>query len=275
MKLFVSDLDGTLLNSNKEITKYTKDTLNKLIEDGVNFTVATARTPATVVDMLDGVNIKLPAVMMNGVMLYDINEEKYIDIKDISNSTVNQVLDIFKDDVRCSFIYGIKDDHLNVYYKDLSNTQEEEFFNERCQKKQKTFVKVADYKEAIIGSKIINFIIFDKYEPCKRIYDKLQGIEGINVDLYQDIYAGKDDYAIEVYSDKASKANGIKLLDKYVDNTSLVCFGDNINDIPMFEVADESYAVENAVNELKDLSTGVIGSNNDNAVAKFILEQVK
>ena len=52
--------------------------LNKLIDNGVNFTVATARTPATVVDLLQDVNLKLPAVLMNGVLLYDIKEEKYI-----------------------------------------------------------------------------------------------------------------------------------------------------------------------------------------------------
>ena len=59
MELFVSDLDGTLLNKNKEISDYSKRELNKLIEKGINFTVATARTPATVVDILDGINIKI------------------------------------------------------------------------------------------------------------------------------------------------------------------------------------------------------------------------
>ena len=77
MELFVTDLDGTLLNSHKEVSIKSIEILNKLIDDGVNFTVATARTPATVVDLLQDVNLKLPAVLMNGVLLYDIKEEKY------------------------------------------------------------------------------------------------------------------------------------------------------------------------------------------------------
>ena len=82
MELFVTDLDGTLLNSNKEVSIKSIEILNKLIDDGVNFTVATARTPATVVDLLQDVNLKLPAVLMNGVLLYDIKEEKYSSLKD-------------------------------------------------------------------------------------------------------------------------------------------------------------------------------------------------
>ena len=46
MELFVTDLDGTLLNSNKEVSIKSTEILNKLIDNGVNFTVATARTPA-------------------------------------------------------------------------------------------------------------------------------------------------------------------------------------------------------------------------------------
>ena len=56
MELFVTDLDGTLLNSHKEVSIKSIEILNKLIDDGVNFTVATARTPATVVDLLQDVD---------------------------------------------------------------------------------------------------------------------------------------------------------------------------------------------------------------------------
>ena len=47
-------------------------------------------------------------------------------------------------------------------------------------------------------------------------------------------------------------------------------FGDGINDIEMFKMADEAYAVENAVPELKEIATGIIAGNNDDAVAKWL-----
>ena len=49
-------------------------------------------------------------------------------------------------------------------------------------------------------------------------------------------------------------------------------FGDALNDISMFEIADESYAVLNAVDELKAIATGIIGSNDEDAVANKLKE---
>ena len=50
----------------------------------------------------------------------------------------------------------------------------------------------------------------------------------------------------------------------------MVVFGDSINDLPMFKIADESYAVSNAIDELKDAATAVIGSNDEDSVALFL-----
>ena len=50
--------------------------------------------------------------------------------------------------------------------------------------------------------------------------------------------------------------------------------GDGINDLPMFEIADECYAVSNAVDELKAIATGVIESNNADGIAKWLSKHV-
>ena len=52
----------------------------------------------------------------------------------------------------------------------------------------------------------------------------------------------------------------------------VVVFGDGENDMDMFQMADESYAMENAVEELKEIATDIIGSNNDDGVAKWLLQ---
>jgi len=54
----------------------------------------------------------------------------------------------------------------------------------------------------------------------------------------------------------------------------VVSFGDAVNDIPMFEISDECYAVENAVDELKAIATGVIESNEEDGVAKWLKANV-
>lgn len=50
----------------------------------------------------------------------------------------------------------------------------------------------------------------------------------------------------------------------------MVSFGDAINDIPMFRISDECYAVKNAVEELKKIATGIIDSNDEDGVAKWL-----
>ena len=68
--LYVSDLDGTLLNSNSAVSENSKAIINKVIEKGLLFSVATARTPATVMKLLEDVNIQLPMVLMTGALTY-------------------------------------------------------------------------------------------------------------------------------------------------------------------------------------------------------------
>ncbi|WP_133015102.1 HAD family hydrolase [Clostridium cuniculi] len=273
MELFVTDLDGTLINSKREVPKRSLEILNKLIERGVNFTVATARTPATAVEILQNLNLKLPVALMNGVLIYDTKELKYIDIKGIEKEAVNKVLDIFKTHKKSPLVYGVKDNHLWVYHKEFENVYEYNFYKERVDKKLKTFVKVEDYNGSLRDSNIINFVAFDNYEKIKAIAEEIKSIEGITVNYYKDVY--EDCYFLEAYSSEASKANGIKYLSKYIGYSKVICFGDNLNDIPMFELADEAYATANAAEEIKKIATDVIGSCEENGVAEFLENRFK
>ena len=72
--LYISDLDGTLLNPNAELPAYTKDALNRMIADGLCFSVATARTAASAFKILDGIQWKVPLVLLNGVLIYDFEQ---------------------------------------------------------------------------------------------------------------------------------------------------------------------------------------------------------
>ena len=71
--LFVTDLDGTLLNKDKKIPEDTVEIINRQIENGMKFTVATARTPATIKGILKDIHLKLLAICMGGGATYDIN----------------------------------------------------------------------------------------------------------------------------------------------------------------------------------------------------------
>ena len=72
----------------------------------------------------------------------------------------------------------------------------------------------------------------------------------------------------------ATKSNAIKKLKKMWGCTKVISFGDAVNDIPMFEIADEAYAVSNALPELKEHATGIIGCNEEDAVANYLKERM-
>ena len=71
---------------------------------------------------------------------------------------------------------------------------------------------------------------------------------------------------------KATKANGIQTLKELLFCDRIVAFGDGLNDMDMFKIADECYAVSNAVDELKAIATGIIDSNNNDGVAKWLVD---
>ena len=69
---------------------------------------------------------------------------------------------------------------------------------------------------------------------------------------------------------EASKANAILQLKEMFSCDKVIAFGDGKNDVDVFEIADESYAVSNAHEALKEKATGIIGSNNEDGVAKWL-----
>ena len=78
------------------------------------------------------------------------------------------------------------------------------------------------------------------------------------------------EWFLEVFSDKASKSNGIRFLRDRYGFDEVVAFGDNLNDLSLFEAADVKIAVGNAKEELIAAADIVIGKNADNGVAEWL-----
>ena len=89
------------------------------------------------------------------------------------------------------------------------------------------------------------------------------------VSLQQELY--RPEYWCEIMPASASKANAIRKLKEMWGCSRVVSFGDAVNDLPMFDMSDECYAVSNAVEELKAAATGIIGSNEEDGVAVWLL----
>lgn len=263
--LWISDLDGTLLNADKKITTYTKEVLNHIIDQGVAFSIATARTPATAVDMLKDVQIKVPAVVMNGAAIYNMNTLTYEYVTYLEKEMVEVIKGLLGEQGQSAFTYCIDNNELIAYHGTFQNDAQKKFYEERQNNPRKHFKEESVPENA----KVAYFVVIGSKDSVHAIYEKLKAYDKVNQVFYEDIY-NEGVYYLEVYSYLVSKANAIKYLQEHYSYDKMICFGDNYNDVEMFEMADEGYAVANAVEKIKGLSTKVIGHHNENGVAKFI-----
>jgi hypothetical protein len=118
-------------------------------------------------------------------------------------------------------------------------------------------------------SNVVYFSYLNTEEALKPLYEDLKECGGITISYYRDIYYG-DLYYLEISSVNASKRTAVEFLREYVSAEEIICFGDNLNDIPMFEASDKCCAVANANEKLRERADKVIGSNNEDGVIKFL-----
>ncbi len=271
-KLYVTDLDGTLLNENSIVSSESENILSPLIKEGLNFTVASARTPATAVNLLRPLGLKLPVVLMDGAMVFDIEKNITIHTNSIPQSAVEEICDMLEIVGQSALAYTIDNGKLCVYYKSFDSDIEREFAKSREGTPYKEFFKIDDYFDALENKDVIMFLFcMIDLRKIYTYYELLSATPGLFCRLYPCEHANEG-YMLEVTKEGTGKGNALKDLKKKLNIEKIVAFGDNFNDMCMFEMADEAYAVKNAVSELKRIATGVIGENTKDSVAEFIKE---
>lgn len=272
--LYISDLDGTLLNKDALLSDETHTALTNLIESGVHFTCATARTAATVVPILSGIRLSAPAILMNGVAILDWNTHEYVKVEYLNQDFCTLMIgELTKRNLTC-FPYSIQNHQLFAYYKELSNQAMSDFYLERVTRYQKPYTKVEDFHEIATDS-MIYFLLLDRKEtlaPMAAWLADIQNTYEIDFCFYPEIYL-KDTWCLEVFSKKASKYNAVQFLRSRYGYDHIIGFGDNLNDLALFQACDEAYAVSNAKDAVKAAATAVIGSNVENSVAEYILKR--
>lgn len=270
--LYISDLDGTLLNRNAELSKYTITTLNKLIAKGIHFSVATARTAATSVFILERVAINMPVILMNGVLAYDTQTKKYIKKELLEQIKIEQILSAMGKTNLTGFMYALSGDELITYYERLDNDALKTFVDERMRKYNKKFTQIDNF--AYADADVIYFCFIDTSYNIHRLHKEIKNIGGIRIEMYQDIYSD-DLWCLEIFNETASKYSAVQFLRQRQGFDRIVGFGDNLNDLPLFAACDECYAVANAKPEVKEKATAVIDSNDNDGVTKWLEENTK
>ena len=267
-KLYISDLDGTLLNAHGEMSDAAADILNRCIDLGIDFSINTARTPATVFPIMKNVNLKIPYSMMNGALVYNPAQQEYLKIHYMSPETAMVLLGIIKLHRLQCFLYTMEAGELNTYYDSVESHSLNKFRNERIQKYDKVFKEVDDLS-ICVNRGVIYFCLREKKELLEGLFRDLQAVKGAKAKFYPDVYHEEWMY-LEIYSDQASKAAAVNTIKEWGNYDYVIGFGDSANDIDMFELCNETYAVSNATPEIQDLATGIIPRNEDYGVPRFL-----
>ncbi|MDP4145488.1 MAG: HAD family hydrolase [Bacillota bacterium] len=268
MDLYVSDLDGTLLNSNQKISEETINILNNLIDKGLNFSIATARSITSASRIIEPLNLKLPIVLHNGVFIYDPIKKENILSNYVEQKAALEMIEICEKYGLSPIVFTTNlNDGDKIFYKGIFNEGEEDFISSRLSNGDKRFNLVDSFPD-FQDDCIIAIIIIEQDERLSPLYKSLSEKYEMVYHYTQDIYSKF--YWLEVTSKGANKKEAVKYLKEYLGAEKLICFGDNLNDYPMFEIADEKYAVSNGHHILKENATKIIGSNDEHSVAAFI-----
>ncbi|WP_412988588.1 Cof-type HAD-IIB family hydrolase [Pediococcus siamensis] len=285
ISIIASDMDGTLLNEKMEISEENAAAIKQAQSEGVHFIVATGRQRAEAQPLIEQFGIQVPMITLNGAAVYDV-DGKILDMVPLHRATVSQIMrelnlaDLYYEVVTADgVVSNSRAMHIQNLAQLLANLNPQTPFklavslaSARVELMDISYVD--SYQELIDDQnvRILKIIAFAT-EGQKRLQPVAAKIN-VKVDVAITSSSASN---IEINNVRAQK--GIAL-QHYADELNIpmsqvMAIGDNLNDASMLKVADTSYAMGNAIPEIKQLANHLTVSNNENGVGKAILEQLK
>jgi len=275
--IFYSDLDGTLLNNSAKLASKCHANLQQLIEEGLLFSVASARNLTTIRDMLNGIHLSLPVISLNGAYISDINTMQHIQINSIKRNIKESLSEYIQEHNIGVFISNHKNNKDSIVYYGLKNYGEHWYLKDRQNSKNQLLMAVDNLSE-VFSSEVTCFTFIDKKENLVALNNFIlkHYNYGVKTHLFENQYS-KGWFWLTVHSNLATKSTAIQFIKEtygYTDKL-LTVFGDGINDTEMFELADTAISVKNAIPIIKEKSDFVIGNNDDGSVVNYLNELKK
>ncbi len=245
--LYVSDMDGTLLDDNGQLPEDSVRRLNRLIDKGLNFTVATARNYDSAYPLLRGLNLRHPVILFNGVYLTELHTGANIFFSDfISAEIIKTMMAIVEPRGIDPFIYTYGERH-RVYFRSASNPGAQAYVDSMTDddRMQKVEEFIFSQSERISG-----FLLIDTGVTLEPVYNELRSlfINDLNIYFAKDV-SNTGFHWLQSFHQEANKGKMLKRMTQHLGISLLetVVFGDYLNDIDMFKIAGHAIAVENAL----------------------------
>ena len=266
--IYITDLDHTFLRTDLSISDYTKKIWNSYAPESI-LSIATARTYKKTQQFLKGVEVNAPMILLDGALIAT-KDKKIIDTKFINKEFGDTIIEEGARLGIYPFVLSLVDDELNeaFSYSTTLNSYQSEII--------KRYVG-DEHTEAFDDLRAMenNFKIVYMAEEMllQALEQNLRVVFGdeLKYILAPEAYMGC--YFLTILHKDADKSHGIKSVSEAVgfDLGKLTVFGDNLNDVGMFELANTSVAVANAQEGLREKADVVLSQTNDeDAVAKYL-----
>ncbi|MGN2339372.1 HAD family hydrolase [Clostridium cagae] len=249
--LLISDMDGTLLDSDGKLSYENKKAIDYFISKGGNFTLATGRIVASAGRFLNDINVTLPVILYNGAKIYDYKNNKIIYEEFIEDYRKNTITLVKRDNPTLG-IEVYSEEKVYIYssckYTDrFSKLGYEVIYNLPTEAWNKKWTKVI-----IVGEE-------DEIDVLEENFIRNYGDGNI-------IRSGAR--YLEIVPNNTSKGKAIeKLIDVYnIKSQNLITIGDNMNDIEMIKLADYGFCVRSGAERLINNSKFIAPSNDENAI---------
>lgn len=266
--LYVSDLDGTLLNKQDRINPESIRIINDLVSKGMLFTYATARSLSSASVVTQGLSTDIPVIVYNGAFILHPATGEILSREGFQKEETKEIIEVMDRFDISPLVYSFVEDVEKVsWIVSRENEGIQRYLNLR---KGDRRLRPVSSREELYQGDMFYFTCIGEKDALQPVYDILARDGRFRCTIQQELY--RPEYWCEIMPARATKAEAIRKLKEIRRCDRVISFGDAINDIPMFEISDECYAVENAVDELKKIADKVIESNEDDGVAKWLLQ---
>ncbi|MCQ2592473.1 MAG: HAD hydrolase family protein [Treponema sp.] len=225
--LFISGLDDTLLDSHYHLNDYCKVELNRMIEEGLNFTLSTMRPPASIIEPMADIKLNLPVIAMNGGVLYDTQQKRYLEKIEIDRTDATKIAELLDKNGILYFANVVVDDTLLIYYNRSAELDFDEiqsgFLNDLRKSPYRNYIN----RPLPAEENVVYFMLFYNSDSIEKINNLL--LQEKIPDNFKVLTYPSNDYQgysyIKIFNQYASKENMIELLKRRIKPEKVVTFG--------------------------------------------------
>ncbi|MEE4279008.1 MAG: HAD family hydrolase [Halieaceae bacterium] len=270
MELVVFDLDGTLLDRSSAISPFTRDTLRRLQDRGIAYTVATGRALHGAIDILEGHGFALPHIYKNGVMVWNPTDSRYSRHHLLTLNEIGHVAEAFLSREITPFFFTLEPgDRHAVYHPPLQQRVEYKLLRSFERERD---LPILPASELPADADITNVSAIGPERDIGAIAEMISAEEQLVAYMGTAIEDRRLSW-IDIHHHAGSKGGAVAALKEELGFQRVVCFGDSDNDLSMFSCADEAYAPLNAKEPVKAAATAVIGHHDADGIARFLRDR--